>query len=217
MYKIECFHLCDQTINKWNLYFSNTGGSFIEVKQTSNCWTMFCDRIQQISNDIPSRLVEYMDEATFLLSVAKGVIKLLPKENTSSVELIFFERHQLSQFVHSLMEARKVCCQKINKKYHNYHSLFSNAIRDLVIMQPTDTFTQALLHEIIGYLTIPCMADQTKFSDLRLPQEVFKMLAEMSVQIRHRIPDDEAFTTTFLDESLISFECLYIRYWSSAV
>ena len=165
---------------------------------------MFCDRIQQISNDIPSKLVEYMDEATFLLSVAKGVIKLLPKENTSSVELIFFERHHLSQFVHSLMEARKVCCQKIKKKYHNYHSLFSNAIRDLVIMQPTDTFTQALLHEIIGYLTIPWMADQTKFSDLRLPQEVFKTLAEMSVQIRHTIPDDETFTTTFLDESLIS-------------
>ena len=200
----KSFHLSDKTINKCNLYFSNTGGSFIEVKQTSSCWTMFCDRIQQISNDIPSRLVEYVDEATFLLSVAKCVITLLPKENTGSVELVFFERHVLSQFVHSLMEARQACCQKITKKYHNYHSFFSNAIRDLVMMQPTDTFTQALLHEIIGYLTIPWMADQTKFSDLRLPQEVFKKLAEISVQIRHRIPDDEAFTTTFLDESLIS-------------
>ena len=110
---------------------------------------MFCDRIQQISNDIPSRLVEYMDEATFLLSVAKCVITLLPKENTGSVELVFFERHVLSQFVHSLMEARQACCQKITKKYHNYHSLFSNAIRDLVMMQPTDTFTQALLLSLI--------------------------------------------------------------------
>ena len=124
-------------------------------------------------------------------------------EQLNMVEIEFFKGSELSHFAQSLFSIQQMLFQKSRNDHGYYTSRFCKLIKDILIIQPRDTFTQSILQQTVGFLTFPWMSGQTKFSDLRLPQEIAKKLVNLGSQLRIQIPVVNNFVKEFINESLI--------------
>ena len=175
------------------------------MKQISKTWNNLVDHTIKQLDVIENNMTEFLNEMLFLTNLAKETLMLLQDKDMECIELEFVEGYELSHLVQGLFQVRKISLKNVQLKpsIQAFNSHFSNIIKDLLLIQPRDTFTQALLHQIIGFLTIPWMAEESKFSDLRLSHETAKHLATISNDIRLIIPNEAEFAKFFINRSLI--------------
>ena len=174
------------------------------MKHISKTWNNLVDHTLKL-DVIESNMTEFVNEMLFLTTLAKETLMLLQNKDVDCIDLEFVEGYELSHLVQGLFEVRKISLQNVQFKpsIQTFNSHFSNIIKDLLLIQPRDTFTQALLHQIIGFLTIPWMAEESKFSDLRLSHETAKQLGTISNELRLIIPNETEFAKCFINRSLI--------------
>ena len=121
----------------------------MKLKQISSCWTELYDLVQCSFSEIQNKLDDCTSGILILLSVAKAVLLTQEKEPIP-IDLQFFDTTDLSNLLKALFQARQIILQTRKKEDYCNNSLFSDAIKDLLLIQPRETFTQALLQQTIG-------------------------------------------------------------------
>ena len=183
------------------MYFRSPEAN-LKLKDASQTWTLLYGIIQPLLGK-QTKSSEYLSYHLFLIALTKYVLFQLDKQ-WNGIEVDFFQGSQLAHFAQGLFSIyQQMISQNSKHEYGFYNFQFSKLIKDLLTIQPRDTFTQSILLQTIGYLTAPWMSGQTKFSDLRLSQDMTKNLAKLGNHLRAQLTKVDDFVKMIINGPLI--------------